>query len=579
MEYQRLEELVNQNEWDEACRELDKYVDGEWDDQLAVLAAATCFALGDQDGAFECIVQGLKYNYKNYELYLMLGNYYEQKNCNQAWLCYQNALYYCDNEQDYDVILQYKQRMEQNPDWCVQKVSIVILTYNLKEMNIQCICSLRDTNDPSSYELIVVDNASTDGTLEWLEEQPDIKLIGNRENKGFPAGCNQGIKAAEPENDILLLNNDTLILPNAIFWLRMGLYEEKRIGATGSMSNWAIPRQQIEQKLDSVEAYIAYGTAMNIPMKNAMEKKVWLAGFALLVKRKALDEVGLLDERYSPGQSEDLDLCVRMNLAGWQVRLCHNSFIIHYGHGNGKNTDVWKKTSSGSYDKFKKKWGFDLSYYTYSRRELVDMITQPKEEAISVLEIGCGCGATLAHIAYEWPHSKVCGVEIQDAIARIGANALDIVQGDIETMPLTYEKQSFDYIIFADVLEHLRDPEKILKRLAPYLKENGKYLCSVPNILNKHVISNLLMGELEYQDAGILDRTHLRFFTLDSITKAFKRCGFEIAQLMASYDNSALEPEEEELLAALYRVPHLADREQFRVYQYYVCAQKMQENV
>ena len=188
MEYQRLEELVNQNKWDEACRELDKYVDGEWDDQLAVLAAATCFALGDQDGAFECIVQGLKYNYKNYELYLMLGNYYEPKNCNQAWLCYQNALYYCDNEQDYDVILQYKQRMEQNPDWCVQKVSIVILTYNLKEMNIQCIRSLRDTNDPSSYELIVVDNASTDGTLEWLEQQPDIKLIGNRVNKGFPAG-------------------------------------------------------------------------------------------------------------------------------------------------------------------------------------------------------------------------------------------------------------------------------------------------------------------------------------------------------------------------------------------------------
>ena len=130
-----------------------------------------------------------------------------------------------------------------------------------------------------------------------------------------------------------------------------------------------------------------------------------------------------------------------------------------------RSTDVWKKTSSGSYNKFKKKWGFDLSYYTYSRRELVDMITQPKEEAISVLEIGCGCGATLAHIAYEWPHSKVCGVEIQDAIARIGANALDIVQGDIETMPLTYEKQSFDYIIFADVLEHLRDPRSEERRV------------------------------------------------------------------------------------------------------------------
>ena len=91
-----------------------------------------------------------------------------------------------------------------------------------------------------------------------------------------------------------------------------------------------------------VEEYITYGTAMNIPMENALEKKTWLVGFAMLLKRKALDEVGLLDERFSPGQNEDVDLCIRLNLAGWQMRLCHNSFIVHYGHGNGRNSYIWK---------------------------------------------------------------------------------------------------------------------------------------------------------------------------------------------------------------------------------------------
>lgn len=143
-----------------------------------------------------------------------------------------------------------------------------------------------------------------------------MTLVSNQENKGFPAGCNQGIKAAEPENDILLLNNDTIVLPNSIFWLRMGLYEEERIGATGSMSNSVINGQRIEAKLAGVEEYITYGTAMNIPMENALEKKTWLVGFAMLLKRKALDEVGLLDERFSPGQNEDVDLCIRLNLAG-----------------------------------------------------------------------------------------------------------------------------------------------------------------------------------------------------------------------------------------------------------------------
>lgn len=577
MGYAGLKQLIEQNAWREAGRELGQYMNGEWDDELAVLAATVFSALGDWEGAYTCIAQGLQYNYRNYELYLLLGNYYERKNCNQAWLCYENALYYCSDEDDRRIIQQHKERVQQDDRWCVHKVSIVILTYNLKDMNMQCIGSIRDTCDPSSYELVVVDNASTDGTLEWFQEQKDMTLVSNRENKGFPAGCNQGIKAAEPENDILLLNNDTIVLPNSIFWLRMGLYEEERIGATGSMSNSVINGQRIEAKLAGVEEYITYGTAMNIPMENALEKKTWLVGFAMLLKRKALDEVGLLDERFSPGQNEDVDLCIRLNLAGWQMRLCHNSFIVHYGHGNGRNSDIWKQTFSVTSEKFREKWGFDMSYYTYSRKELIAMISEPKESRIRVLEVGCGCGATLAHIAYEWPDAKVSGIEIQDDIAKIGANYLDIRQGNIETMQIPYEKDMFDYIILADVLEHLHDPERILQKLLPYLKADGSILCSVPNILNRHVISDLLRGKLEYQDAGILDRTHLRFFTMDSIVRVFERCGMEVTQMMATYDTEELDAEAEELMNALYQIPHIADRQLFQVYQYVFRAKRERE--
>lgn len=326
-----------------------------------------------------------------------------------------------------------------------------------------------------------------------------------------------------------------------------------------------------------MEEYITYGTAMNIPMENALEKKTWLVGFAMLLKRKALDEVGLLDERFSPGQNEDVDLCIRLNLAGWQMRLCHNSFIVHYGHGNGRNSDVWKQTLSVTSEKFREKWGFDMSYYTYSRKELIAMISEPKESRIRVLEVGCGCGATLAHIAYEWPDAKVSGIEIQDDIAKIGANYLDIRQGNIETMQIPYEKDTFDYIILADVLEHLHDPERILQKLLPYLKEDGSILCSVPNILNRHVISGLLRGKLEYQDAGILDRTHLRFFTMDSIVRVFERCGMEVAQMMATYDTEELDAEAAELMNALYQIPHIADRQLFQVYQYVFRAKRERE--
>lgn len=79
MGYAGLKQLIEQNAWREAGRELGQYMNGEWDDELAVLAATVFSALGDWEGAYTCIAQGLQYNYRNYELYLLLGNYYERK--------------------------------------------------------------------------------------------------------------------------------------------------------------------------------------------------------------------------------------------------------------------------------------------------------------------------------------------------------------------------------------------------------------------------------------------------------------------------------------------------------------------
>ncbi len=93
-------------------------------------------------------------------------------------------------------------------------------------------------------QIIVVDNASEDGSVEWLRGQKDILLIENQENRGFPAGCNQGIAAADADADIFLLNNDTILPENALFWLRMGLYESEKNGAVGSVSNCVGNHQQ-----------------------------------------------------------------------------------------------------------------------------------------------------------------------------------------------------------------------------------------------------------------------------------------------------------------------------------------------
>ncbi len=93
---------------------------------------------------------------------------------------------------------------------------------------------------------------------------------------------------------------------------------------------------------------------------------------------------------------------------------------------------------------------------------------------------------------------------------------------------LDYPKEYFDYIIFGDVLEHLNQPEAVLVNMKRYLKPGGMILASIPNIMHISVIGDLLNGAFTYQDSGILDRTHLRFFTKGEIIKMFSRAGYEI---------------------------------------------------
>ncbi|MCM1157834.1 MAG: glycosyltransferase [Bacteroidales bacterium] len=566
--YEKLIELVNQENWTLAKEEFNRQKNNQWDDTLAILAASIQWQEGEMEEFFASVTRGLQYNERNYELYLLLGNYYAAKNVNQAWLCYENAEFYCENAGDLDVILQFKRNMEQSEEWDVRKTAIVILSYNLLEQTRECVESIRRNNIKSSYEIIIVDNHSTDGSVSWLEKQEDIKVIYNSENKGFPTGCNQGIKIAEPEEDIFLLNNDTLLTPNALFWLRMGLYENQRVGATGSVSNFVGNGQRISEEFTSVQEYMAFGKKNNIPMRYPYEKKIYLVGFALLLKREALDEVGLLDLRFSPGTFEDDDMGIRLLSAGWQVLLCKNSFIFHYGSGNGKNLKKWGDLENINRKKFKDKWKFDITYYSRIRNELIGLIEKRQEEKFRVLELGCGFGATLAKIEALWPNARVQGIELQEKIVEIASNYLDILQGDIESMPFTFEHHCFDYIILGDVIEHLREPQMLLQRMIPYLKEDGHFLCSIPNVMHISVVAPLLQGKWDYQESGILDWTHLRFFTLDSMGKLFEECGLGVEKLLKVSLVDAVDEEQQRIIEEVSRITGVASKERFLTYQY-----------
>ena len=150
------------------------------------------------------IIKGLKQNYKDYELYFALGEYYLTRNINQAYLCYENALFYCEDEKDKEYICNVINEVK-NQGVEVNPYSVIIVSYNSSDAMKICIDSIKNNSNIIDNQIIVVDNDSSDGIREWLEKQDNIILIKNNDNKGFGAACNQGIKAASSDYDIMIL--------------------------------------------------------------------------------------------------------------------------------------------------------------------------------------------------------------------------------------------------------------------------------------------------------------------------------------------------------------------------------------
>ena len=239
-------------------------------------------------------------------------------------------------------------------------VSIVILTFNELEYTKQCVESIRK-NTPQHHEIVFVDNGSKDGTVKWLrtilKENANYKLIENAENKGFAAGCNQGIQSATHDH-ILLINNDVVVTEGWLSGMMECLDSAPDIGIVGPMTNHISGVQKVPEvgyaSIGDLGAFARDFRKRNRHRRVASRRVV---GFCMLFRRQLIKEIGLLDESFGSGNFEDDDFCLRASLAGYRNVIAGEVFIHHYGSRTfiGNRID-YGSSLSGNRKVFAEKW-------------------------------------------------------------------------------------------------------------------------------------------------------------------------------------------------------------------------------
>lgn len=170
-----------------------------------------------------------------------------------------------------------------------------------------------------------------------------------------------------------------------------------------------------------------------------------------------------------------------------------------------------------------------MGYYSVERAEMLPFVPSA---ARVFLELGCGAGAFGALLRRKVPGAHVTGVEIHDESAREARGRIDlVVDQPIEQAIDGIADQSIDCVICNDVLEHLVDPWQVLRQLRRVLHPGGAVVSSLPNVRHFPIFKEYFLGaDWKYEEMGVLDRTHLRFFTRTSIERMFKECGYTISR-------------------------------------------------
>ena len=237
-------------------------------------------------------------------------------------------------------------------------ISIIVVTWNAKKFVEECFGSIREETRGLSTETVVVDNASTDGTADLIAERfPEVKLIRSPKNLGFPRGKCRRYRGEPPSKYVCLVNPDVRVMPGCFRNLVKYMEEHPEVGVVGPLTRnpdgtiqrscmrspnvWTAWCRALALDRTALRQLPLFGGIMMNDFDHDKSRRVEvLNGAFMLMRRTAMDQVGLIDDRYFM-YGDDIDWCLRFRKAGWPVAFDANAEAIHYGGGTTARAPVY----------------------------------------------------------------------------------------------------------------------------------------------------------------------------------------------------------------------------------------------
>lgn len=457
-------------------------------------------------------------------------------------------------------------REEDEPDQGGYKVSVVLTSHRGLEQ-------LRDTLEwldgvDGISNIIVVDNGSKGETAQWLSERQYEYLWFDEGVQGYGKLWNTVLSNFETEEYIVFLEAGVYPGEKSLTALAGALQSDRAVMASPSTNNFFANKRSAvgsKEELSMIRQISSPHRDRKLYDKILCSNwKIWA------VRRESLERNGLFREELSHPEEVLTDYSLRMIQGGSCQLVCLRA---HAYESFRQCDEIYSEAEQWrSKDRMfmKREWG--MNYFNLKpNRSLAERIHEESGKEFKVLEVGCDLGATLVEIQNRFPECRTYGMDINKAAVDIAKHVAEVRYGNIDELQIPFGEK-FDYIIFGDVLEHLRHPEEVVAMCRDSLREDGYIIASISNIMHISVMEQLLDGRFVYRDVGLLDRTHIHFFTYYEMMNLFHNAGYEVQEIGKTVLD--ISSREQAIMETLLNLSNQTEEWMYSTFQYIVRAQK-----